>query len=58
MAFIEVNQLSKHYGDTVALENVSLTLEEGKTAAIIGSAFFLSQPPPSPGASAASMPAS
>jgi ABC-type polar amino acid transport system ATPase subunit len=37
MAFIEVNNLSKHYGDMVALDNVSLSLEEGKTAAIIGS---------------------
>ena len=37
MSFIEVNGLSKAYGGIEALRGVSLELEEGKTAAIIGS---------------------
>jgi ABC-type polar amino acid transport system ATPase subunit len=37
MAFIEVNELTKTYGSILALDNISLSLEEGKTAAIIGS---------------------
>ncbi|MBS3650209.1 amino acid ABC transporter ATP-binding protein [Pseudaminobacter sp. 19-2017] len=35
--FIEVRSLRKTYGTTVAVDDVSLTLEEGRTAAIIGS---------------------
>ncbi len=35
--FIEVNSLRKVYGEVVAVDDVSLTLEEGRTAAIIGS---------------------
>jgi ABC-type polar amino acid transport system ATPase subunit len=37
MAFIEVAGLTKIYGGVPALDGVSLNLEEGKTAAIIGS---------------------
>jgi ABC-type polar amino acid transport system ATPase subunit len=37
MAFIEISELTKTYGDVAALAGVSLTLDEGKTAAIIGS---------------------
>src|SRR5690606_6525392 len=36
-AFIEVRSLRKTYGTTVAVDNVNLTLREGRTAAIIGS---------------------
>lgn len=36
-SFIEVNSLRKVYGSTVAIEDISLSLEEGRTAAIIGS---------------------
>jgi ABC-type polar amino acid transport system ATPase subunit len=35
--FIEITSLRKVYGDIVAVDDVSLTLEEGRTAAIIGS---------------------
>lgn len=37
MSFIEIEDLTKRYGDVLALDNVSLSLPEGKTAAIIGS---------------------
>jgi len=37
MAFIEVTELTKVYGSAVALDGISLSVEEGKTAAIIGS---------------------
>lgn len=36
-SFIEVRSLRKVYGDVVAVDDVSLALEEGRTAAIIGS---------------------
>lgn len=35
--FIEIKSLRKTYGDIVAVDDVSLSLEEGRTAAIIGS---------------------
>lgn len=35
--FIEVRSLRKAYGTTIAVDDVSLALEEGRTAAIIGS---------------------
>ena len=36
-SFIEVKSLRKLYGQTVAVDDVSLSLDEGRTAAIIGS---------------------
>lgn len=35
--FIQIESLTKKYGDVVAVHDVSLTLDEGRTAAIIGS---------------------
>ena len=35
--FIEVKDLRKLYGQVAAVDGVSLSLDEGKTAAIIGS---------------------
>jgi len=35
--FIEINSMRKVYGEVVAVDDVSLSLEEGHTAAIIGS---------------------
>ena len=37
MAFLEVEGIEKHFGNTKVLKNVSFTLEEGKALALIGS---------------------
>lgn len=37
MALLEVKNIEKHFGDTKVLKNVSFSLEEGNTLAIIGS---------------------
>ena len=37
MAILEVQNISKHYGASEVLKNISFTLEEGKVLAIIGS---------------------
>ena len=34
--FIQVNDLTKHYGDAVALESVYFDVGEGETFAILG----------------------
>lgn len=36
MPFIEINSLVKKYGDTLAVDGVSLSMDEGHTTAIIG----------------------
>ncbi len=35
-AFIELNKISKHYGDNVVLENLSLTVKEGEFVTLVG----------------------
>ena len=37
MAFLEVRNIEKHFGNTKVLEDVSFSLEEGNALAIIGS---------------------
>ena len=37
MALLEVSGISKHFGATQVLENISLELQKGEALAIIGS---------------------
>ena len=37
MAILEVNHIEKHFGGTSVLKDVSFSMEEGSTLAIIGS---------------------